>query len=317
MGSNASVTGRTWFHGCLTAAMIAAAIVALHPQPLRAQGSGVNPHMLDSGSCVSSIPDSAFTRTVVYMTVAVRNPIPQRVPSMIGNVMQAVVDRADSALGSAPPYLPNGEPGVTWHDIGDGLLVTWHRDGTLTWTVNADSGGPPRDTTSLAHVVARSLAVTVATGEVYLAWPKEAANDSVQFDVGFELSRVNPDKTLAPVDASFAIPILGVRAPWETPVAVLKQAHPIYPSELQREGVRATVRISFVVDTSGRADPATIHDAWPSWRPRLTGRLGRYYDQFYAAAARSIAEARFTPATIAGCKVRQKVLQPFTWELRQ
>jgi hypothetical protein len=271
--------------------------------------------MLDPGSCVSSLPDSVFTRTAVYMTVAVRNPIPQRVPSMIANVMQAVVDRADSALGSAPPYLPNGEPRVTWHEIGGGLLLTWHRDGGLTWTINADSGGPPRDSASLAHVVGRSLAATVASGEVFLAWPPEAMNDSVQFDVGFTRARVKPDRTLEPVGAPLAIPILGVRAPWETPVMVLKLAHPVYPQELQREGAGATVRVEFVVDTTGRADVTTIRDAWPPWRPRLTGRLGTYYDQFYAAAARSIANARFEPATIAGCKVRQLVVQPFTWAI--
>lgn len=302
---------------CLTSIVVATSIAALHPSPAVAQLNEINPQLLDARSCVSSIPDSAFARTAVYLTMAVRNPIPQRIPAMIANVMQAVVDRADSALGSAPPYLPNGEPRVTWHDIGGGLVLTWHRDGRLTWTINADSGGPPRDTTSLAHVVARSLAATIATGEVYLAWPKEAANDSVQFDVDFKRSRVNPDKTLAPVDASFAIPILGVRAPWETPVAVVKHAHPAYPSELEREGVRAVVRISFVVDTTGRADPTTIRDAWPSWRPRLTGRLGKYYDRFYQAAARSITEAQFTPATVAGCKVRQLVVQPFSWEIRE
>jgi hypothetical protein len=287
-------------------------------RPAHAQhGYDDHPHMLDAGSCVSRLPDSAFTRTAVYMTVAVRNPIPQRVPSMIANVMQAVADRADSALGSAPPYLPNGEPRVNWHQLGDGLLLTWHRDGRLTWTIDADSGGPPRDTTSLAHVVARSLEATIAAGEVFLAWPREARNDSVQFEVGFDRARVNPNRTLEPVEATLAIPILGVRAPWETTVAVVKQEHPIYPYELERQGVRATVQIEFVVDTTGRADTTTIRDAWPPWRPRLTGKLGKYYDRFYEAAAKSIADASFTPATIGGCKVRQRVMQPFTWAIRE
>ena len=288
---------------------------ALPARQARAQANTVDPHMLDPGSCVSSLPDSAFTRTAVYMTVAVRNPIPQPVPSMIANVMQAVVDRADSALGSAPPYLPNGEPTVTWHDLGGGLLLTWHRDGGLTWTINADSGGPPRDTASLAHVVGRALAATIASGEVFLGWPPEATNDSVQFDVGFTRARVKPDRTLEPVEAPLAIPILGVRAPWETPVIVLKLARPVYPDELQREGARARVQVEFIVDTTGRADVTTIRDAWPSWRPRLTGRLGRFYDRFYSAAARSVADARFEPATVAGCKVRQLVVQPFSWEI--
>jgi hypothetical protein len=301
---------------CLTAIILGLALVASHPHPARAQFDRVNPHMLDSGSCVASLPDSAFARTAVYLTMAVRNPIPQPIPSMIANVMQAVVDRADSALGSSPPYLPNGEPRVTWHDLGDMLLLTWHRNGQLTWSILTDSGAPPRDTASIGHVVARSLAATIATGEVFLAWPRDATNDSVQFDVRFQRSRVKPDRTLEPVEAVFAIPILGVRSPWETPVTVLKQAHPVYPSQLQREGVRATVRIEFVVDTTGRADTATIRDAWPPWRPRLTGRLGKYYDEFFDAAARSIANARFAPATVAGCKVRQMVVQPFSWEIR-
>ncbi|MFL5563355.1 MAG: hypothetical protein ACJ79K_17960 [Gemmatimonadaceae bacterium] len=321
-----------------------ALVVVLAPLARTAQAQAdtvTNPHIFDPGSCVSSLGDSAFTRTPVYARVAMRSPIPQRVPALLANVLQAVVDRADSALGSPPPYLPNGEPAVDWRTLGGGLLLTWHRDGRLTWTVRDDStksaapttaltaaattaatvtsasaSTAARDPSALARLFGRAIDATVATGEVFLAWPRESQSDSVQFDIDFERARVNEQRKLERPEATLAIPMLSVRAPWETPVRVLrKPARVDYPFELQQRGVRATVLVSFIVDTTGVADPSTIRDAWPPWRPRLTGQLAKYYDQFYDAAVKSIGSARFAPATIAGCKVRVRVEQPFTWQI--
>jgi hypothetical protein len=301
----------------MTATMAVAA--ALLARPAHAQaGMTDNPHLLDPGSCVASIPDSALTTTAVYAVAATRSATPQRVPIVIANVLQAVVDRADSALGASPPYLPSAEPALNWHSLGAGLVLTWHRDGRLTWMVDSDSAPTAqRDPAALARLFGRSLDATVAAGEVYLAWPADVMTDSVQYDIGFARAPVSPQRKIEHVDATFAIPMLSVRAPWETSVGVVKApAHVKYPWALEQRGVRATVLIDFVVDTTGVADPATIHDAWPPWRPRLTGQLGKYYDEFFAAAVKSLAGARFTPATIAGCKVRERVVQPFTWEVR-
>ena len=76
-----------------------------------------------------------------------------------------------------------------------------------------------------------------------------------------------------------------------------------------------TLVLQFVVDTSGRADTTTVRDVWPADRPRLTSDPGEYYAAFMRTATEALRRARFYPAGIAGCRVRQLVQLPFTYTL--
>ena len=67
----------------------------------------------------------------------------------------------------------------------------------------------------------------------------------------------------------------------------------------------------------GRADPSTVRDVWPKERSRLTGELGDYYRRLVNEATGAVERGRFYPAEIAGCKVRQLVQLPFTWNIRR
>lgn len=90
-----------------------------------------------------------------------------------------------------------------------------------------------------------------------------------------------------------------------------------YPDEARYGGAEAHVVLNFVVDTAGAAVDSTVQDVWPRDRPRLTGRLGDHYVAFVRAATVAVLRARFSPAEIAGCKVRQLVQLPVTWTLRR
>lgn len=74
---------------------------------------------------------------------------------------------------------------------------------------------------------------------------------------------------------------------------------PVYPSSLLRRGVKGEVLAQFVVDTSGRADPATFEVVRPE-------------DKSFVLAVRDVLpRLRFFPAEVAGHKVRQLVQQSF------
>jgi protein TonB len=84
----------------------------------------------------------------------------------------------------------------------------------------------------------------------------------------------------------------------------------VYPRYSETHRVSGTLLVQFVVDTSGRADMSTFHDLWPSNKPRLTGELGDYYAQFVAAVRDYAEKAKFTPARVGACKLRQMVQMP-------
>lgn len=78
---------------------------------------------------------------------------------------------------------------------------------------------------------------------------------------------------------------------------------PIYPDSLRHAGVSGEVRAQFVVDTTGRVDARTI---------KITSAT----NQAFAASVRAaLPKIRFTPAEIAGRRVKQLVQQPFTFSI--
>ena len=90
----------------------------------------------------------------------------------------------------------------------------------------------------------------------------------------------------------------------EKPVmAVAGSATPRYPDVLKAAGVEGEVDVSFVVDTTGRAEPATF---------RI---LSSTHELFAAAVRSALAGMRFIPAEAGGRKVKQHVQQPFVFRI--
>lgn len=78
---------------------------------------------------------------------------------------------------------------------------------------------------------------------------------------------------------------------------------PSYPSILKEAGVEGEVDVSYVVDTTGVADPGTL---------KIVKSTHALFTQSVAAALPSM---RFTPALIGGRKVKQVVMQPFVFQM--
>jgi protein TonB len=85
--------------------------------------------------------------------------------------------------------------------------------------------------------------------------------------------------------------------------AVSGSPTPQYPETLRSAGIEGEVDAQFVVDTTGRADPASL---------KITKATN---DLFSAAVRSALPRMRFYPAEIGGHKVRQLVQQPFTFSI--
>lgn len=78
---------------------------------------------------------------------------------------------------------------------------------------------------------------------------------------------------------------------------------PRYPEVLKAAGVEGEVEVSFVVDTTGRADPMSL---------RI---LKSTHGLFDAAVRSALPGMRFMPAEVGGRKVKQQVQQPFVFRI--
>ncbi len=83
----------------------------------------------------------------------------------------------------------------------------------------------------------------------------------------------------------------------DEPVGIVRQAVPEFPPLLKAAAVTGTATIEFVVDTLGRAEPASIRVVEAT------------HPAFGASAGSAIALGRFRPARVKGIPVRQLVRQ--------
>jgi TonB family protein len=90
----------------------------------------------------------------------------------------------------------------------------------------------------------------------------------------------------------------------EQPVmAVPGSPAPHYPDILKTAGVGGEVIASFVVDTTGRAEVASLKVIRSS------------HQLFVEAVAAALPDMRFTPALVGGRKVKQLVMEPFVFQI--
>jgi TonB family protein len=91
--------------------------------------------------------------------------------------------------------------------------------------------------------------------------------------------------------------VCDLKTPGAVPVTLVSVPRPAYPFGLERRAREGRVLLSYVVDTTGRADTASIVVRFANERP------------FAESAIAAIRAATFTPASVAGRPVRQCVQQ--------
>ena len=89
----------------------------------------------------------------------------------------------------------------------------------------------------------------------------------------------------------------------DVPVRALGDRAPAYPETLRAAGITGTVRVQFVVDTTGRAEPSSI---------RVLESTHALFTQSVLATLRS---TRFTPGEVAGHRVRTLVERSFRFDI--
>jgi hypothetical protein len=263
-------------------------------------------------SCAARIPPDSLVRVVVHLEANVADSATRPILPSADLLLQLASERVQRRLGASPGTVPLGDAVVAWPDLGVRVAVTLHRDGRFTWPATDDPAETPAPA---AELLRRALADLAADGE-RVFWPEGLPGDSAAVELHFHHAVVRPDGTAEPLRLRVAMPLLSLPVPRTSPVVQTRSASIAYPELSLRGGAVGTVVLEFVVDTAGRVDPATVRELWSPGRPRLTGDVGRYYDAFLKATMRGLATARYEPARVGGCAVRQLVQQPFEYRFR-
>lgn len=267
-----------------------------------------------TNACVASIPPERLARVVVYLEADVADST-QRGVLPIGDLLaDLAATRVRRRLSAAADTLPRGDAILSWQGTSDWLSVTLHRDGRFAWRPLGDSAAT-RPPVGGAAVLAQALAELEAE-EHRLFWPDELPGDSVRFELHLHHPMIREDGTAEPLALRLAAPIFTLPVPSMTPAAPRRGRPASYPTEALRGGAEGTVILRFVIDSAGRVEPESVREVWPETMPRLTGELAAYYDDFLRSTMRSVRRARYEPARIGGCPVRQLVQQAFAFKFR-
>lgn len=273
--------------------------------------------------------DSAYTRVPVYVRATVATPADTTAASSLLLIAEAVATRIRTTLSGSPDSLPRGDSLVV-RARGDttgadstavgvrltgmdsaGLRVVARRGASLHWT---PVGTVARPVTALLD---RALADAERTGDTFIPSDLFSA-DSIVFTLDyvrpFDVAggRIYPRAYGPATLATFSLRTAVEHEATIVPGTLEAQ----FPEAARSHVAEGFVRIAFVVDTGGRAVASTVHDVWPKDRPRLTGELGAVYRDFVRSGTDAVLRALFYPAEVAGCKVRQLVQLPITFQLQ-
>lgn len=89
----------------------------------------------------------------------------------------------------------------------------------------------------------------------------------------------------------------------DVPVRALADRAPAYPETLRSAGISGSVRVQFVVDTTGRAELSSVRVVESS------------HELFTRAVLAALRQARFTPGEVSGHRVRTLVERSFRFDI--
>ena len=223
---------------------------------------------------------------------------------------QDVASQVVALLGGTADKVPVADQSVTWRSLPAQLLVTIHPDGSVT----RRGVSAWRDTTATSLLV-KAFDAARANGAALIIVPDNISLRPVVVRLVLDMELYAPGGQTKP--AASARPGF---AAFLMPYATESPAHPKpnnppprYPDSAAMDRMGGYVIMRFIVDTLGRAEPASIHDLWPSDKPRLTGYLATYYDGFVSAVKAVLPTWRFSPARLGSCPVRQIMELPLAF----
>lgn len=265
-----------------------ACIRADSTQPFRRVLMSIRPHPVDAAAAASASTVQLFAQTTA--------------------------ERLRELLGARPGEVPDATDRIAALHAGVSTRIVVRRGGGMAIRFLRD-GEPTRADALDATLLARAIRFAADSSGPY-PWPDAMPGDSLTFDIWMTYPSVSAEGDVTPIGAGFSVPAFSLLLPPITSARPVSMPRLQYPTRTVGQNVVATVVMRFMIDSTGRVAPESIHDQWPSDRPRPRGEIGDHYRAFVRAVRRALEGARFEPARIGGCATRELAQQRFEFRLR-
>ncbi|MBI3790759.1 MAG: hypothetical protein HY275_07755 [Gemmatimonadetes bacterium] len=267
-------------------------------------------------ACLDRIPAARLVRVPVVGVPFVVDSAERPLAAAVALALQSAVELSRTRAGLPADSLPPGEPDLTWRQLDHDVLLVVHRDGRLDWrTVDGSLGLLRGD--AAARWFVQVIRTARAAGEMLIAWPDGLASDSAFVRIGFQRPSIDERGVTRPVRAEVPVPLFSVGVPPERLVAVTRAPRPRFPTDAQARGFEADLVMQFVVDTAGRADPATARPWWPEGARRPGPQQEVVLAEFVRTVQVALDDARYEPARLGGCVVPALVQQSYFFRRRR
>ena len=258
--------------------------------------------------CLYRIPASAFKRVPVFLEATADSASRSILPAA-DLFAQSVAFKLREMTGGTDAALAEADSTILWATLWGEVVVTARRNGPVTWRIPDWSVGADTIPRSALVLLRKSIEAVVGSGES-IVLPEGRADSAV-----FGLSLVHPlvmkGGKVIPVKARQPTPVFTMAVPWEQQAEMLRMPNLEYSQFAVERGATGAVRLSFVVDKNGRADPKTVKEVFLPGEKRPVGEDRIYANGFIQIVRRGLPSAKFAPAVIGGCQLNQVVQQVF------
>ena len=266
---------------------------------------------LQSSQCTNALSRESMTTVATFLRAGTADTA-SSIALQADLMAQDVANELDTLIKTMKAEGIPDSSMPTWRSVPSQLVVVAHADGSIT-----RRGVSPNGDRGATALLEKAFDAARAHEHARIIWPDGYAAQSLVVHLALEPGSPTVDGPVArfastrPRFAAFALPY-----PTESP-ALPREGNrvPRYPQSAEMRRVTAYVLLQFVVDTLGRAVPSTVHDLWPASKPRLTGELGQYYQDFVHSVEQALPSWKFYPARIGSCPVRQIVQLPVAFEV--
>jgi outer membrane biosynthesis protein TonB len=284
---------------------------------------------------VRSLPPAAYTRVPVFVHAEVvdaadsaARPAVDALAAEVARRTRARVWPTAAAAAAAESAGATGagrlDPRLAGARVGGAAAAA--RGGparrALAWAApTADPGLDPAlagADTAAAALLAQALGDARGAG----AGVPDAAvrGDSLPF----ELRLAHPEvrgrtRVWGSVPARGASGVFSLAVPWRDHAQITDSHIDLrYPAAAQRRGRQGALLLEFVVGADGRVEDATVRASAPpasALAPGVPAVGPEDPDGFAAAARRAVVGARWLPAFVGGCPVRERIALPLAFTL--
>jgi hypothetical protein len=286
--------------------------VELPPANMLDSASAWQSNWTPPGDCLTSVQTSNMARELVSLDARMAPRTDASITLEADLIAKDVAAELRTMLGGSDSLVPDAAAHVKWYSIPAELIVTARPDGRMTWRGASRSGD-----TSASSLLATALDSARRHGGALMIWPDGNVADSLVVRLSLLSAAFHEAQSFDSLYRKrLKFKAFAMSFPTEAPaLPIYGRRKPTYPQSNQMHRVSGTILAQFVVDTSGRAVMSSFRDLWPPDKPRLTGDLAHYYDEFLASIREFEAGAKFSPARVGACKIRQIVQAPFEFVL--